>query len=94
MIVFFFIFFYYVLVFLIGFVCANWYYGQLYKGCCSGFKLMIIAHIGSLTFVTLLIIIVKFIYYIGVIGYQQQLRSGNWCAACCLCCLTCCFAQI
>lgn len=94
MIVFFAIFMYYVLVFLVAYMVGKWYYGHQHTGCCSGLGALNRAHIGSLTFATLLIGLVKAIQYLGMAAYRRESATGNSCAACCLCFLTCCFSQI
>lgn len=94
MIVFIGIFFYYVMVFLVAYMCANWYYGHQRQGCCIGWKMLNRAHIGSITFATLLITLVKAIQYLGSSAYRRESAAGNSCSACCLCILSCCFQQI
>lgn len=91
MLIFFSMFLYYVMVFLIGYTCANWYYGHPRTGCCRGFSLMNSAHIGSLTFASLLIGIIKLLQLLGSTGYgDNSSMNGNCCVKCCLCCCTCC----
>lgn len=71
MIIFFAIFLYYVMVFLVAYMVGKWYYGHRGTGCCSGFGVMNRAHIGSLTFTTLMITIVKIVQYLGLAAYQN-----------------------
>lgn len=61
MIIFMTLFLYYVMVFLIGYCCANWFYGHHNSGICRGFGHINKSHIGSLTFASILVTIVKII---------------------------------
>jgi len=88
------IFFYYVLVFLVGYACAKWYYNYKGIGCCRGVTLLNRAHIGSITFASLSIVFVKILQFLGTTAYKQQSATGNSCAALCMCCLSCCLGAI
>lgn len=87
-------FLYYVMVFLIGYTCAKWFYNHISTGCCRGFSLLNSAHIGSLTFASLLIGILKILQLLGSTVYRGQNATGNSCAACCMCWFSCCLGAV
>lgn len=71
MIVFFIIFIYYAMVFVIAYICANWYYGKQENGCCRGFGLLNRGSIGSITFLSLIFVFIQLIKYLAIGGYQN-----------------------
>lgn len=83
---FFLYFFYYVMVFLIASAAADWYFQRGDGGCCTGVARLLRAHIGSITFASIIITIVK----IAQTAVDSAARdSDNLCAQICLCFVKC-----
>lgn len=89
LIIFFTYFLFYVMVFLIATACGLWYYNIDKNYLTTGLKNIFSAHLGSLTFASIIITIVTMIKQFLERKNQQ---NNNNCATCCtfmLCCLLC-----
>lgn len=82
---FFMYFLYYVMVFLIATAAGDWYF-QRQGGCWSGVKRLVRGHIGSLTFASSVITIVKVVQ--AAVDTASR-NTENACSAICLCMVKC-----
>lgn len=83
-------FMYYVIVFLIASAVGQWYY-QRSTGCCAGLGNLFRGHLGSLTFASVLITIIK-LFQMALDTAQKE--SDNCTVKIVLCCVQCCFSMI
>jgi hypothetical protein len=84
---FFFVFFlYYAMVYLIASAAGDWYFNRQSAGCCTGVGRLTGSHIGSITFASIIISLVKILQaFIDAAARDVD----NLCSACCLCLVKC-----
>jgi hypothetical protein len=83
-------FLYYVTVFLIASAVGQWYY-QRNANCCAGLGNLLCSHLGSLTFASIIITLIKLVQ---MALDSAQREADNCYVKICICCIQCCVSSI